>query len=276
MPDDTQEPEQESAPATPSSHASPARGSIGARPKVGRRIARKRLSQMSRLRLTRGSALAAVVTLVLGLALVAQVRSTDNEDLESLREEDLVALLDDVTGRADGLEDEVRALEADRERLEGSQGDDAAVAAAQSRLETYQILAGTVPVSGEGVSVSVTDPEQALTTTTLIDLVQELRDAGAEAIQIGGVRVVASTWIGAGEGGLTVTGEFVAPPYRIVALGDSHTLAAALAIPGGFNDSVRREGGDVSTTEGEALVVDAVHEPPDAEYARPVPETGGR
>lgn len=244
-------------------------------PKVSRRVARNRLSRLVRLRLTRGSLLAALVTLVLGLAVVAQVRTTQAGDLEDLRESDLVALLDDVTGRADDLEEEVRDLEADRSRLEGDQGDEAAAEAALDRLDTYRILAGTVPVSGQGVAVTVTDPDQQLTTTTLIDLIQELRDAGAEAIQIGTVRVVASTWIGDSDGGLTVHGEFVAPPYRVIALGDSHTLSAALAIPGGFNDTVRRAGGEVAVTEGESLVIDAVHTPQDLQYARPVPVTEG-
>lgn len=259
-----------------SSHARHELGALGARPRVSRQMARQRLGAMSRLRLTRGTLLAALVTLVLGLAVVAQVRSTQEGDLESLRESDLVALLDDVTNRADGLEAEVRALERDRDALADDRGDAAAQEAAQSRLETYQVLAGTVPVAGEGVALTVTDPDGALTTTTLIDLIQELRDAGAEAIQIGGVRVVADTWIGTAEGGMSISGDLVVPPYRIVALGDGHTLAAALAIPGGFNDSVRRDGGTVEVTEGEELVVDAVHTPRDPQYSRPVPADEGR
>nr|WP_269813477.1 DUF881 domain-containing protein [Ornithinimicrobium sediminis] len=143
-------------------------------------------------------------------------------------------------------------------------------------MESYQILAGTVPVSGPGVSVRVSDPEGEVTTTMMIDLVQELRDAGAEAIQIGPARVVATTWIGVDEGRLTVDGQPVAAPYSVVAIGDGHTLAGALAIPGGFNDSVRRVGGEVQVTEGEELVIDAVHEPPTLEHARPVPPSEGR
>jgi uncharacterized protein YlxW (UPF0749 family) len=249
---------------------------VSARPQVTRRTAWRRLSTISRARMSRGNVLAALLTLVLGLALVAQVRSTHTGDLESLRESDLVALLDDVTARADQLEEEVRSLEQDRSRLEGSGGDAAAAEAAQSRLESYQILAGTVPVSGPGVTVRITDPEGALSTTMMIDLVQELRDAGSEAIQIGPVRVVASTWIGVEDGVLTVDGQPVAAPYRVVAIGEAHTLAGALAIPGGFNDSVRRVGGTVEVNEGANLTIDAVHEPGTPEHARPVPPVEGR
>lgn len=263
-------------PEPTSSHTVPASGQRGGLRRVNRRVARARLSRMSRLTLTRGSLLAAVITLVLGLGVVAQVRSTQAGDLENLRETDLVALLDDVTNRADDLEDEVRELQADRERLTGDEGAAAAAEAARSRLETYQILAGTVPVSGEGVALTVTDPAGQISTTTMINLLQELRDAGAEAIQVGGVRVVADTWIGEADGGLTVHGEFVVPPYRVTALGDAHTLSAALAIPGGFNDTVRRAGGEVSITEGDTFTIEAVAEPRELRYADPVPATEGR
>lgn len=242
---------------------------------LGRAHAWRRLARISRLRTTRGNLLAALLTLLLGLALVAQVRSTQAGDLESLRENDLVALLDDVSGRADRLRDEVRTLEQDKGRLEGGQGDAAAQEAARSRLRSYQILGGTVPVTGEGVSLVVTDPAGEVSTTVLIDLVQELRDAGAEAIQIGQVRVVASTWVQAGQEGVRVDGEMVEAPYRVTAVGDSHTLSGALAIPGGFIDKVRRVGGEVLVTESTQVRIDAVREVESLDFARPVESVPG-
>ncbi|MGI8949467.1 MAG: DUF881 domain-containing protein [Ornithinimicrobium sp.] len=245
-------------------------------PPMERRHAWRRLARISRLRLTRGNAMAALVTLLLGLALVAQVRSTQAGDLESLRESDLVGLLDDVSERAERLRDEVRTLEQDKSRLEGSQGDAAAEEAARSRLRDYQIFAGTVPVTGEGVALVVTDPRGDVSTTVMIDLVQELRDAGAEAIQIGSVRVVASTWVQVRQDELRVDGRRVDAPYRITAIGDSHTLSGALAIPGGFIDKVRRVDGEVLVTEGRQQRIDAVRDPATLEFARPVESTPGR
>lgn len=259
-------PEQPSAPPEQPAQAPP----------LERRRAWRRLARISRLRATRGNLLAALLTLLLGLALVAQVRSTQAGDLENLRESDLVGLLDDVSERADRLRDEVRSLEQDKGRLEGGQGDAAAQDAAQARLSSYQILGGTVPVAGEGVSVTVTDPSRELSTTVLIDLVQELRDAGAEAIQIGGVRVVASTWVRADAEGVRVDGIAVDPPYRVTAIGDSHTLSGALAIPGGFIDKVRRVDGEVLVTEGKQLSIDAVREVRSLKFARPVESAPGR
>lgn len=235
--------------------------------------ARGRLRRaLGRVHLTRGHVLTALLTALLGVALVAQVRVADEAGLRQLRETELVALLDDVTTRADSLREEVRQLEADRTRLLGGEGDQAAAAAAQDRLESYQILAGTVPVQGPGVTVRVDDPGAVITQTMLLDGIQELRDAGAEAIQIGTVRVVASSYVGTDESGqVLLDGIPLRQPYTITAVGDSHTLAGAMAIPGGFTDSLRGAGASVTVIESEIVRIEALHQPREARYARPVP-----
>lgn len=230
----------------------------------------RRLGWLARPRLSNGTLLAALMTLAIGFALVAQVQATQDVGLEDLRETDLVALLDDVTARADSLESELRQLEEDRRVLLEGGGAEAA-AAAQARLESLQILSGAVAVQGPGITMTVSTPEGDFTPTMMIDVIQELRDAGAEAIQIGPSRVVASTWIGTEGGEVTVDGAVVPAPFRIVAIGDAHTLAGAMAIPGGFSDSVRGIGGDVAVVEGESLVIDALHQPSEPAYAQPVP-----
>lgn len=223
-------------------------------------------------RVSRGSILVGILTLALGLALVAQVRTTQEADLSQLREGDLIALLDDVTTRSDNLEDEIAQLERDREQLANGSGDAAAQEAALERLQSFQVLAGTVPVQGPGVTILVQDPDGTVTSSMLVDLIQELRDAGAEAIQVEEVRVVASTWVGiTPDGQLTIEGVPLTSPYLVTAIGDSHTLAGAMAIPGGFNDSVRRVGGDVTVLDSATLSIDALHDAEEPRYAQPVP-----
>jgi uncharacterized protein YlxW (UPF0749 family) len=235
--------------------------------------ARRRLvAILAGVRPNRGQVVAAVLLALLGLALVAQVRSTEEAGLSQLRQSELVALLDNVSGRVDALQQEVVQLEADRQRLQGEQGGEAAARAAQERLESYAILAGTVPVEGPGITVYVNDPDNAVTQTMVLDAIQELRDAGAEAIQIGPHRVVASTWVGTdAEGRITLDGSPLGPPYRIVAIGDSHTLAGAMAIPGGFSDSLRGAGATVDVVETDSLLIDALHRAEEPRYAQPVP-----
>ena len=44
-----------------------------------------------------------------------------------------------------------------------------------------------------------------------------------------------------------------------------------MAIPGGFSDSLRGGGATVSVVESDLLQVEALHQPGEARYARPVP-----
>lgn len=224
------------------------------------------------MRPSRGSLAIAVILLALGLAVVTQVRSTQEEGLAGLRQADLIQLLDDVSTRADNLEREITELERTRADLTEGDGGAAALASAQQRLEAYQVLAGTVPVEGPGIRLRVSDPGRGLSAEDLMALVQELRDAGAESIQIGSVRIVASSWFGTTpDGALTVSGTVVTAPYEVRAIGDSHTLSGAMAIPGGFNDVVRRSGGTVDVTPDDQVLIDALHHPSEPRYAQPVP-----
>jgi uncharacterized protein YlxW (UPF0749 family) len=236
-------------------------------------VARRRLRRvLDGTRPDRGQVVAAVLLALLGVALVAQVRSNEEAGLTQLRQSELVALLDNVSGRVDALQQEVVQLEADRLRLQGEQGGAAAARAAEERLESYAILAGTVPVAGPGITVFVNDPDGVITQTMLLDAIQELRDAGAEAIQVGPHRVVASSYVGTDtDGRVTLDGTTLVAPYRILAVGDPHTLAGAMAIPGGFSDSLRGAGATVDVVETDALLIDALHVAEEPRYARPVP-----
>ena len=60
----------------------------------------------------------------------------------------------------------------------------------------------------------------------MLDTVQEMRDAFAEAMQFNGqVRVVAQTSFEDGPGGIYVDGTLLEPPYVLDVIGDPHTLA---------------------------------------------------
>ena len=52
------------------------------------------------------------------------------------------------------------------------------------------ILAGTKPAEGPGISLRIDDPRSQVDAAQVLDTIEELRDAGAEAIQLGNVRVM--------------------------------------------------------------------------------------
>lgn len=233
----------------------------------------RRLLRMGAPRATKANVLAALLALLLGFALVTQVRQTRSTGLESLRQTDLVGLLDDVSQRSHRLDKDAAELRSTRDELvSGRAGDAAARKAAQSRLDSLRVLAGTVPVKGPGISMVIADPGHKVSDAVLLDALQELRDAGAEAVQIGPVRVVASTsFTTSKEGRIMVDGTAVNPPYRILAIGDAHTIAAAMDIPGGIAETVRQLGATPTVTPSTSIRITALQTPREHRYAHPVP-----
>lgn len=99
-------------------------------------------------------------------------------------------------------------------------------------LQNLRMANGEVEVTGPGITVLV---DGDLTVFELQDLVNELRNASAEAIAINGVRVVARSAMIADETGhLLVDRQPLARPYRLEAIGDPDTLQHALERKGGL------------------------------------------
>jgi len=66
-----------------------------------------------------------------------------------------------------------------------------------------------------------------------------------------------------------VDGRTLSPPLRIRAIGDAPTLSAALAIPGGVIDSVKRTGAGIRVGQAVTVVIDALRAQRTPQYARP-------
>ena len=231
-----------------------------------------RLARMGRPRLTKGNALAAVLALALGFALQTQVNSTRDSGLENLRQEDLVGLLDKVNQRAGKLDREVGDLTRTRDDLKAPGADAKALQQAEARRTTLGILAGTVAATGPGITLTIADPQHLVAGSTLVDAVEELRDAGAEAMQLGDVRLVANSWIDVtDQGQVRVDGTAVNPPYVITAIGDPHTMSTAMAIPGGVVENLRQQGVTGTVAQSRSLKVTALRPAESGGYARPQP-----
>jgi uncharacterized protein YlxW (UPF0749 family) len=220
-------------------------------------------------RLGRAQIAAGLLCALLGFAAATQVRHVGQADFSDLRQDELVEVLDQLNGQADQLAAENAGLEAELEDLETSQTQNhAAREAAASRAEAQGILAGTLPAQGPGVTVTVRDPDGKLTAAVAYLLVDELRNAGAEAISLGPARVTGSTYFaGGGDGRLTVDGTELEAPYEWSAIGDPSTLETALGIPGGALAAVRTQGGSSTVAAHADLKITVVKSLEPAKYA---------
>lgn len=221
-------------------------------------------------RLSRAQLIVALLLFVLGLGLAIQVRSTsDSGALRGARQEDLVRILTELDNRTQRLQDEKRRLETQRSELETSSNQ-----AEEARKQTEQkaqqlgVLAGTVAAQGPGINLTIADPQGGLEADKLLDTLQELRAAGAEAIQINDVRVVADTYFTQGSDGIEIDGRKVAQPYRFKVIGNPQDLEPALNIPGGVVQTLKKEQATAEVVRSEKIVVDALRPSKQPDYAR--------
>jgi uncharacterized protein YlxW (UPF0749 family) len=242
----------------------PAADGVGAPAPAGRRF-------------TGAGVMIAVLLAGLGFTLVVQLRNvSDDPTLAAARQEDLVRILSDLQSREQRLQADIAQLEdSQRQLASGVQGGQAALEEATRRADELGILAGSLPATGPGLLVRFEGNTDQVKANAVLDAVQELRGAGAEAMQISGiegdaVRIVASTYFLDAAGGINVDGKLLSSPYTVSVIGDPQTMRTALTIPGGVVELVGQSGGTVTMDEVKAVEVTAKHPVSTLQYARPV------
>ncbi|KJY30443.1 DUF881 domain-containing protein [Streptomyces katrae] len=222
-------------------------------------------------RFSRAQLIVALLLFVLGLGLAIQVRSNSDSSapLRGARQEDLVRILDELDGRTKRLEDEKQKLDDQRKELQSSSNQ-----AEEARKQTLErerqlgILAGTVAAQGPGITLRITDAKGQVRSDQLLDTLQELRAAGAEAIQINGVRVVAGSYFSDEGGGVAIDGKKITQAYEFRVIGKPQDLEPALNIPGGVVQTMEKEQATVAVTRSAKIVVDALRAAKQPDYAR--------
>lgn len=220
----------------------------------------------------------ALVAALVGFLLVGQARGQQrfSQRLQAESEGDLTRILASLNATADQQNDEIATLKLQLQALKDtSQRNSAAEQAARQQLDDLEVLAGTVPVHGPGVVVTIDDPERSLAYDSLIDTVEELRDAGAEAIAINQRRVSATTAFAEANDAITIDGSALQAPYIVTAIGQASTLESGLEIPGGAVDSLSAaKGVKVDVVRQADLQLPALQRPPSFKAARPVTSGG--
>jgi uncharacterized protein YlxW (UPF0749 family) len=217
------------------------------------------------LRPSRGQLVVAVLLAVVGFAAVTQVRTNQVDDTYAgLREQDLIDILDRLADQGQRAQAELQRLEETRDDLQSeTNAREAALEAARNEAETLAIIAGTVPVTGPGIRITIKEVNGQVRVEPFLDMVQALRSAGAEAIQVNGdVRVVASTSFQDVEGGILVDGQVLSAPFTVDVIGGPEALGAALRFPNGPQEQFAEDdAAELTWDDLTALDIEAVHEP---------------
>jgi uncharacterized protein YlxW (UPF0749 family) len=208
-----------------------------------------------------------VASVGIGLLVVWQVRS-QRASLPTQPAEEWQYVVADLVEANARLREEIAVLERQLEDLEAVEGG-GVVDSLVAEVNHLRIANGLVETSGPGVTVHIAGPISVL---DLHDLINELRNAGAEGLALNDQRLVAWSAISTNGEQVTVDGVPVAEPYRLQAIGDPRNLEVALARPGGLIELLAQAGRGVlvSIESLENLTLPVYAQPFDFAYSQPV------
>lgn len=190
------------------------------------------------------------ITVVLVTTIFMQFKTierTDIAELESMRETELKtqiaswkAKYQETTEKLQENQEKIQEYEEKKESTEEAEE------LLKQELEQSNMLIGKTDVEGEGVVITLTDNnEQVVTPTDLLELVNELNYAGAEAISINDVRILNMTDITYVSDGFALIGDNnrVVSPYVVKAIGNQTYLSSTLSLKNvGFVDKYMNMG----------------------------------
>ncbi len=175
----------------------------------------------------------ALVAIVLGLLVVVQLRAQSaGSSLDSKSIQDLTAIIAQLNAGNDQLldqktteEDSLRQAQADLQRGVSAAG------GAQSDLNEILGWAGLDEISGQGIRLTLSGPFPG---EVVEDALNELWSAGADGIDVNGIRIVPGIVVSGQPGSLQVGSVPAGHTIVISAIGNHDALAGALQRPGGF------------------------------------------
>jgi uncharacterized protein YlxW (UPF0749 family) len=175
----------------------------------------------------------AAVAFTLGLLVVVQLRTqASGAAFAGLSSQDLTVLVANLNDRNDQLRREIATLQGDLGVLiQNTERGEASIDELRADLQRVRLYAGIDPATGPGVVIAVRGPIDG---SAVEDLVNELRNAGAEAISLSGVRLVPGVVVTGPAGGARVGDTPLDDPFELVAIGPPDKLTGSLTRSGGI------------------------------------------
>ncbi len=216
------------------------------------------------------SLLIVVLCALLGYGYVAQNRATDTS-YSSLSEDELVRLLDETNNSITKLEQQSNTLSKQLKSVQRAANKQAQIEKlAEENAEVDGILSGTLPATGKGVIITISKASK-IDAAILFNLIEELRNAGAEVIDLDGVRVVTSTYVVDTRDGLMSDGSYLSTPYVIKAIGNPTSLNNAVEIAGGVGSKMRVQyKAKVKVEQSNSVSITSLHAASSYTYAKTV------
>ena len=185
-----------------------------------------------------------VVCIVLFAIMFMQFKTIEETDItaiENMRETELRTAISEWKGKYEETQKQLeltqKSIQEYQEKMEKNEETSELI---DKDLKESNILLGKTDVTGEGVIITLTNTAECqITYSHLLELVNELRYAGAEAISINDTRIV-MTEIAETDFRMIVSGQRVTSPYVVKAIGNQTYLSSTLSLKdSGFIDQYK-------------------------------------
>lgn len=178
------------------------------------------------------------------------VEETDITAIENMKEDELRTTLSEWKTKYEETyekyEETIATIDEYNKKIESSEE---ASELLDKELENSNLIVGNTDIYGEGIIVTLTDNNnQVIVAEDLLELINELRYAGAEAISINDVRIINTTDIvEVGNTLIMVGGQRLSSPYVVKAIGNQAYLSSILSLKNsGFIDKYNNSGKTVT------------------------------
>ena len=178
------------------------------------------------------------------------VNQTDITSLTTKRESELREELDDWQSKyedtANQLEQAKMNLEEYKNKIDDTQASSELL---DKELQQAELYLGKTDVEGAGIIINLSDGTANIIAEDLINLMNELKTAEAEAISVNGQRVTNLTEFADVDSYIVVNGTRLSSPYTIQVIGNQKYLECGITAKGGFSDDMTSNGKNISITE---------------------------
>lgn len=122
-------------------------------------------------------------------------------------------------------------------------------------IKENEILMGITDVKGEGIEIHILDGKDIIHQEDLIILIDELKNAGSQAISINDQRITNSTYLYCDGSVILIDGEKIGNPFTIKAIGNSETIYGALNRNKGYISTLKKDGIEIIIEKKENIEI---------------------
>ena len=218
-----------------------------------------------------------IVCCILALAISMQLKTIDtareNANIKVSLTLTSNELRDQVLKTKEKYDNEVKELEKSEKRLEearlqSTKNDETAIQKEEEIKKDNTIL-GLTDVSGKGIVITLKDNNSLnsqsefgntelyiIHSTDIVALVNDLKNAGAEAISVNGQRIVGNTSIYCAGNVIKVNEKKISSPVEIRAIGEPDLLYGSMTMPGGYLELMKDTGIIINIKKSDSVKID--------------------